>query len=379
MVMGRSVWGRSPGYPKGKGLLVCQDRYGHRIFTLMIHRIVLDDLLKMPDRVVFADVRTPAEFGQGHMPGAVNLPLFSNEERVRVGTTYKQVGKEAAILLGFDLAGPKWSGFIRQALEIAPQKRVAVHCWRGGMRSGAMAWALDLYGFDVYLLDGGYKHYRRWVVRQLERKVDFLVVGGMTGSGKTRTLQELDRLGEQVIDLEDIAQHQGSSYGTMNRLVQPSQEQFENNLADRLFRMDLRRKIWVEDEGRNIGRCQVPAIFWERMQAAPLFDLQVAVEQRVDALVKEYGSLDEAFLVECTDRIRKRLGTERAKDAIAAIREDRMADFIRLVLVYYDKTYRAALDAFGADRILRVPVGSADPVVNARQLMDLAKTHSIIL
>src|ERR1700759_354604 len=153
----------------------------------MTRRITIDELLTGPTMPI-ADVRTPAEFAHGHIPGAFNLPLFSNEERVLVGTTYKQVGKEAAILLGFDLTGAKWSGFIRQALEIAPKKKIALHCWRGGMRRGAMAWALDLYGFDVYLLERGYKSYRKWALRQFEETWQLWVIGGMTGSGKTRTL-----------------------------------------------------------------------------------------------------------------------------------------------------------------------------------------------
>lgn len=336
----------------------------------------MNELVKMPERIPYADVRTPAEFDQGHMPGAFNLPLFSNEERVRVGTTYKQVGREAAILLGFDLAGPKWSGFIRQALEIAPQKKIAVHCWRGGMRSGAMAWALDLYGFEVYLLAGGYKQYRQWVLRRFEEAFEIFVVGGMTGSGKTRILQQLGSLGEQIIDLEDLAQHQGSTYGTLNKLIQPSQEQFENNLADRLQRMDRGRKIWVEDESIAIGRCLVPKPFWSRMQTAPLFDLQVSLEQRIDALVREYGLLDKEFLVECTDRIRKRLGNERTQQAIAAIREDRMEDFIGLVLVYYDKAYRTAMNGRKADGVFTVSIDVADPGLNAGQLLDFVRTLS---
>ena len=188
----------------------------------------------LKDPVPLADVRTPAEFAHGHVPGAFNLPLFSDEERVSIGTTYKQVGKEAAILLGFDLTGPKWSGFIKQALEMAPEKKIAVHCWRGGMRSGAMAWALDIYGFEVYQVEGGYKQYRRWVLDQFEATYALFILGGMTGSGKTRILHELRSLGQQVIDLEELAQHRGSSFGSMNKLVQPTQEQFENNLASEL-------------------------------------------------------------------------------------------------------------------------------------------------
>src|ERR1700759_4202769 len=183
----------------------------------MTRRITIDELLTGPTMPI-ADVRTPAEFAHGHIPGAFNLPLFSNEERVLVGTTYKQVGKEAAILLGFDLTGAKWSGFIREALEIAPKKKIALHCWRGGMRSGAMAWALDLYGFDVYLLTRGYKHYRRRGLDTFAEKLNIRILGGLTGSGKTKVLHQLKSLGEQVIDLEDLAQHQGSAFGSMNSM-----------------------------------------------------------------------------------------------------------------------------------------------------------------
>jgi tRNA 2-selenouridine synthase len=339
----------------------------------MIHRIESDELIKIQDVVPVADVRTPAEFEKGHIPGAFNLPLFSNEERVLVGTTYKQESREAAILLGFDLAGPKWSGFIRQSLEMAPKKKIAVHCWRGGMRSGAMAWALDLYGFEVFLVKGGYKGYRKWVLRQFEENYLLYVLGGLTGSGKTKILHQLRLLGEQVIDLEDIAKHQGSSYGTLNRLIQPSQEQFENNFAEQLHRCDPNRGIWVEDESRNIGKCSIPPSFWRCMQESSLIDLQVSVDQRVAALVKEYGSLDKDFLVECTDRIRKRLGFEQTKQAINAIREDRMDEFIRLVLFYYDKTYRTALKHRGSERIFPVPIDKTDPALNARLVLDHAR------
>src|ERR1700712_1765562 len=130
----------------------------------MIKPVLINDFLHIDAHIPLIDVRTPAEFAKGHVPGAFNLPLFSNEERVRVGTTYKQTGREEAILLGFDLTGHKWSGFIKQALIIAPDKQIAVHCWRGGMRSNAMAWALDLYGFEVQLIAGGYKSYRRWAL-----------------------------------------------------------------------------------------------------------------------------------------------------------------------------------------------------------------------
>jgi len=342
----------------------------------MIRRISVED---REAGVPVADVRTPAEFEQGHIPGAFNLPLFSNEERVSVGTTYKQQSREAAILLGFDLVGSKWSGFIRTALERAPEKKIAVHCWRGGMRSGAMAWALDLYGFQVYLIEGGYKRYRRWVLEQFEQTWNLSVVGGMTGSGKTRILHELRGRGEQVIDLEELAQHQGSTYGSLGRLVQPSQEQFENNLAYQLTGLDRVRRIWVEDESLTIGRRMIPRTFWKGMQSAVLFDVQVPVDVRVRNLAAEYGILNPDFLVECTERIWKRLGPEQTKRAVVAIRENRMEDFVREVLVYYDKTYRTGVKGRDVSRVVPVPVRDGDVVRNAGLVLAAAEAARVVM
>jgi len=339
----------------------------------MTRRYTIDQLLTgIP--VPIADVRTPAEFAHGHIPAAVNIPLFTNEERITVGTAYKRQGREAAILLGFDLSGSKWSSFIRQALELAPEKKIAVHCWRGGMRSAAMAWALDLYGFEVSLIQGGYKQYRRWVLRRMEEPWDFRVVGGMTGSGKTAILKQLDKQGEQTVDLEDLAQHQGSTYGTLNRLTQPTQEQFENLLATRLSALDPTRPIWIEDESQSIGRCILAKPFYTRMREAPLFDLQVPLDQRVAALEQEYGGLDRDFLIECTERITKRLGPEQTRNAITAIREGRIRDFIRQVLVYYDKAYRKGLEFRDAARIIELPLETHDPLQNTARLLDAARS-----
>jgi tRNA 2-selenouridine synthase len=339
----------------------------------MTRPIHIEELLALPADIPVADVRTPAEFAHGHIPGAANLPLFSNEERVKVGTIYKQQGREAAILLGFDLTGPKWSGFIRQAQDIAPAKKIALHCWRGGMRSAAMAWALDLYGFEVFTIRGGYKSFRHWTLRQSQRPYPLSVIGGMTGSGKTRVLSRLRESGEQTIDLEDLAQHQGSTYGSLNRLIQPTQEQFENNLAIQLAKMDLQRSIWIEDESQNIGRCLIPKLFWAQVRDATLFDLQVPEAHRVAALVGEYGGLDKDFLIESTERIGRRLGPEQTKNAIAAIREDRMADFIRQVLVYYDKTYRKGLTGRELCRIVTIVAPDGNAKANAEHLLSAAR------
>jgi len=335
----------------------------------MIKNTGINNFLKLDSSIPVVDVRTPAEFAQGHICGAHNIPLFSNDERAEVGTTYKQAGREQAILLGFDLTGSKWSGFIKQALEIASSKKIAVHCWRGGMRSGAMAWCLDLYGFDVYLLTGGYKHYRRRVQDTFAEKFDMRILGGLTGSGKTKVLYQLKALGEQVIDLEGLAGHQGSAFGSMNRLEQPTQEQFENNLAAGLVLLDRHRPVWIEDESITIGKCAVPNPLFNQMREAPITVLKVSPDARVDALVSEYGVLDKDFLKTCTQKIWKRLGPEQTKNAISAIDEDRMADFIRTVLVYYDKTYRNGLAKRDQSKIVEIDSDGADAAANARMII----------
>jgi tRNA 2-selenouridine synthase len=336
----------------------------------MIQKLDIVEFLKLADTAPIIDVRTPLEFAHARIPGAFNLPIFSNEERVLVGTCYKQKSREEAILLGFDLTGPKWSGFIQDALKIAPDKKILVHCWRGGMRSGAMAWALSLYGFDVYLLEGGYKRFRNWVLDQFKEEYPLLVVGGMTGSGKTNTLIELKNLNQQVIDLEDIAQHQGSAYGSMGKLIQPSQEHFENILASQLVKTDRTKPIWVEDESLSIGRCFIPNSFFKQMRETTLLKLEVPFQKRVDFLVEEYGKLNKEFLIERTLKIGKRLGPLQTKEAIQAIETDQMELFIKMVLVYYDKTYSNGQGKRLAEKVYPLPCKSTNAKENSKILLN---------
>ena len=344
----------------------------------MIQTLDIDKFLQLAETIPVIDVRTPLEFAHAHIPDAHNLPIFSNDERVQVGTTYKQKSREAAILLGFDLTGPKWSGFIKQALKIAPGKKILIHCWRGGMRSGAMAWALNLYGFEVFLLEGGYKRYRNWVLDQFKETYSILILGGMTGSGKTKTLNRLKDHSQQVIDLEDLAQHQGSSYGSMGQLIQPGQEQFENLLARELNKIDKNTPLWLEDESLSIGRCFIPNPIFHQMRQAPVMKIIVPFQERVDFLVKEYGVLDRDFLVESTVRIGKRLGPEQTRDAILAIRENRMDDFIKIVLVYYDKTYANGQGKREKESIHIIECSSTDAEENCRLLLNHIKSSLMI-
>lgn len=343
----------------------------------MIQTLDIFNFLNLADTIPVIDVRTPLEYKHAHIPGAHNLPIFSNEERVKVGTTYKKQGREKAILLGFDLTGAKWSGFIREALEISPGKKIIVHCWRGGMRSGAMAWALNLYGFEVYLLEGGYKRYRNWVLAQFSENYPILILGGMTGSGKTQILHILKDQNQQVIDLEALACHQGSSYGSMGYLMQPSQEQFENLLATELNKTDQTIPLWLEDESLSIGKCFIPNQLFSQIRKAPVLQIVVPHQERVDHLVKEYGTLDKDFLIESTLRIRKRLGPEQTRDAVAAIRDNCMDTFIKIVLTYYDKTYANGQGKRPREGIHRIECSSTDPLENTRQLLKYIESQNL--
>lgn len=335
----------------------------------MVKQLPLAEFLEKAKTTVVVDVRTPLEFQQGHIPGAFNIPIFSNEERVIVGTTYKQEGKQPAILLGFELTGLKWAEFIKEAEKIAPDKKIMVHCWRGGMRSGAMAWAFDLYGFEVYTLKGGYKTFRRSGIDAFSNNYPFVVLSGSTGCAKTKTLQELKTLGEQVIDLEDLAQHQGSSFGSMGKLTQPSQEQFENLLGEALQNIDPTKRVWIEDESVTIGKRVIPKPIWDQMRKSEIIRIETPKEERIDFLNEDYGNLDKDFLKESVLRITKRLGPLETKLTLAAIDEGRMKDFIRQVLVYYDKTYLRGLHNREILNMQVINLEKINPKENAKAIL----------
>ncbi|MBU1371171.1 MAG: tRNA 2-selenouridine(34) synthase MnmH [Bacteroidetes bacterium] len=338
----------------------------------MVKQYSLPDFLGKSKSTIVVDVRTPLEFVQGHITGAVNIPIFTNEERVLVGTTYKQQGRQPAILLGFELTGPKWAEFIRKAEEVAPDKKILVHCWRGGMRSGAMAWAFDLYGFEVGTLKGGYKAFRRAGIDAFSKTYPFMILSGSTGSAKTKILQALKSLGEQVIDLEDLAKHQGSSFGSMGKLEQPSQEQFENLFGSELQEMDCSKRIWLEDESVTIGKRVIPKPIWDQMRKAQVVKIDIPKDERIEFLNEDYGNLDKDFLKASVLRISKRLGPLETKLTLRAIDEGRMKDFIKQVLVYYDKTYAKGINSRSQDSIYTLPLNQINPVENAKAILNFA-------
>lgn len=315
------------------------------------------------------DVRSPGEYKHGHIPGALSFPLFSDEERAAVGTVYKQKSKEAAMELGLEYVGPKMAGFVREAKKLAPHRQLAVHCWRGGQRSGSMAWLLRQAGFDVVTLDGGYKNYRRAVLDGFsEPRYPLLILGGRTGSGKTKVLWALQALGEQVLDLERLANHKGSAFGFIGEPPQPTVEQFENDLSHALRQFDPSRRIWTENESRSIGRIFIPDGFWVQMKAAPLLHLDIPHAARIQNLLDDYVLTDRDELRTAFLKIEKKLGGQHLKAALEALDRDDFAAAADIALRYYDKTYQHGLDTSQSPDIQVLRFEHGDPALIAQEL-----------
>lgn len=322
--------------------------------------IDIEKFLELSEQHPVLDVRSPSEFLHAHLPGAISFPLFSDEERKVVGTTYKQESRERAIKVGLDFFGPKMRPLVEQAEEITSKygsKTVLVHCWRGGMRSGGVAWLLNLYGLNVYTLAGGYKSFRRWALSQFEKEYPLHLVGGYTGSGKTDLLATLKKKQEFVLDLEGLAHHKGSAFGNIGQPEQPSQEHFENNLALTLYRIQQKdpTRIWVEDESQRIGRVNIPQVLWQQVRRSPVYFLNIPFEKRLLYIIEGYGSLDKQRLADATDRIRKKLGDKNATEAIGFIQNGQIAEAFDILLRYYDKLYQKSLyNREQAESLIRV-------------------------
>lgn len=230
------------------------------------------------------------------------------------------------------------------AEQVSSPRTVLVHCWRGGMRSSAVAWLLDLYGFKVYTLIGGYKKFRRYVLDTFELPFDLELLGGYTGSGKTMVLSALKDAGESVVCLETLARHKGSAFGNIERHPQPTQEMFENMLAKELRSISQSKNpVWVEDESQRIGLVNIPSAFWKTMRKSPVRFLDIPFEARLEYITREYGSLDPEKLVEAIGRISEKLGHLNAKTAILLLKEGKITESFEILLKYYDKHYLKAL------------------------------------
>ena len=344
-----------------------------------INKLNIEEFLAFAQNNPVLDVRSPGEYAHAHIPGAVSFPIFTNEERKLIGTTYKQESREKAIKIGLDSFGKNMVSMVEEAEKIiAAQKsasrEIGIHCWRGGMRSAAMAWLLDLYGFKVYLLNGGYKAYRRWALQQFEKEYKLLVLGGYSGGDKTGVLQELKKIKEPVIDLEGLAAHRGSAFGAFGMGPQPSQEHFENLLALELHKLAITfndATIWIEAESQRLGDINIPFIFYIKMRTAPLFFLDIPFEKRVAHILKHYGKFEKEKLINAIVRIKKKLGGLETKTAINALLEDDLNECFSVLLKYYDKLYLKSTHSKeeGERSITYITSDSTDSKLNSEKLI----------
>lgn len=340
----------------------------------MISDVSIEEALEIKKPII--DVRSPGEFESGHIPGAVNIPLFSDKERADVGTAYKQTSKEAATELGYKYVKPKLRSFITQSREAAPGGIVSVHCWRGGMRSKAFAKHLSENGFaKVCRITGGYKVYRNYVLDELARPFELNVLGGYTGSGKTYVLYELQKRGEQVVDLEGLANHKGSAFGGIGQGEQPTVEQFENNLHHKISRLDRDQPIWVEDESHNIGSVKIPMPFYNQMRQAKLYFTDIPKEERAKHLVAEYSGCDSEKLAGSIHRISRRLGGFREQNAIDYLKEDNYYESALITLAYYDKYYLRSMQKRKRRDVVHVELSTVSPTQNSVIILNEARQN----
>ena len=371
----------------------------------MIQKVTIEEFLKLAKQYPVLDVRSPGEHAHAHIPTAHSLPLFTDEERKQVGTAYKQQSREAAIKIGLDYFGVKMRKMVEEVegisnLELGKQEiskidtqfpipnsqSLLLHCWRGGMRSAAIAWLLDMYGFKVYLLAGGYKAYRKWVLAQFEKEYNLNIIGGYTGTGKTLLVHELIKQNKTVIDLERLANHKGSAFGAIENMPQPGQEMFENLLAAELadVRCSLTEQnssttnngqrttvIYLEDESQRIGNLQIPMPLWYTMRKSPVFFIDIPFDERLDYITAEYGKQKKETLLEAILRIQKRLGGLETKNALRFLAEDNYRECFRILLSYYDKWYYKGLhNRENISNLLnKIPCTSVDTKTNTQKIL----------
>lgn len=335
-------------------------------------RVEAEEFLKLSENIPVIDVRSPGEFQSGHIPGAFNIPLFDDSERVVVGTKYKKEGRPEAILEGLKLIGPSMYKKLEEAVKLASGGKLLVHCWRGGMRSESMAWLFGLGGIESYVLEGGYKGYRNHILEKLSEKRSAIVLGGMTGSSKTHILRRIREKGHQFIDLEAMANHKGSAFGSLGQPPQPSTEQFANDLYREWVRLENSRPVWLEDESRNIGTVFLPELFYVNMQEVKTIILMMDIQTRLPRLMEEYSVYPPEVLKASVLKISKRLGGDNTREAVEAIDSGDIAKAIEISLRYYDKAYMFSIKRKTSGDIIYIETDTDDIETNAMKVLEAA-------
>lgn len=335
-----------------------------------MERVDAERFLAAGSNGTMLDVRSPGEFAKGHIPGAVNLPIFSDLERAKVGTAYKQQSREEAISLGLSIVGPKMQEMAEQAKSIATDGHLHVYCWRGGMRSEKMAWLFELVGLQTTVLDGGYKNYRKYLHQEIASYDNLVILQGPTGSGKTKILTAMKQLGEQVLDLEALAHHKGSAFGSLGEEEQPTTQQFQNNILNELRKFVTHKPIWVESESATIGRVYLPEELWQQMNNARVVSIEVPREVRIKNIMEDYGHFSKEQLVARIDNLHDNLGLNRVNEIRQLVFDGDIAGAVDELLHYYDKRYAFSADKYKQGQKTDVKLAFGDHRTKARMILE---------
>ncbi|GBF32779.1 selenophosphate-dependent tRNA 2-selenouridine synthase [Desulfocucumis palustris] len=312
----------------------------------MAKDIKIEDAFNMPGATL-VDVRSENEYNEDTIPGAVNIPLLNNEERAMVGTVYKRENPVKARRLGLNLISPRLPAMLREYEQKASNGRdVVLFCWRGGLRSQFVTYMLDLMGFNVYRVAGGYKSYRKYINSYLERELPHraVVIHGLTGVGKTEVLKGLEARGLPVLDLEGLACHRGSVFGKIGMPLSPSQKKFESMIVKNFVASAKQGVFVVECESKRLGRLLVPQSVINSMKMGYNILLYASIQERIHRSVKEYVSGSDAnmqSLVEAIQSITRYLGNAKADKLVNLLREKKYEDAVEILLLdYYDPLYK---------------------------------------
>lgn len=320
-----------------------------------MNRIRIEEALK-DKNVLLIDVRSPLEFEEDHIVGAVNIPILDNEERAIIGTLYRHEGKDTAIKKGLEFVSPKLESLYRQLRELSQKHKLAIYCFRGGMRSSSVVDFASSCDLKVYKLEGGYKGYRRYVIsylQTLKERFQFVVLHGHTGIGKTEMLLELEKLGMAILDLEFFAKNSGSVFGDLYYDGNPpSQKYFESSIFHKLQEYERKgqRLIFMESESKKIGRCILSAEFWEMMQDGKHILVEASLQSRVKRCVGDYAKKQrdsDEGLIRAVSRLKDKLGKKKVSELIEQIQKksyEEVAGF--LMEHYYDHLYLHSQDKY---------------------------------
>ena len=322
------------------------------------------------------DVRSPDEYYKGHMPNSINIPVFNNEERSIIGKKYKLAGRQFAVREGFKIIENKIDKLINKFILIKNEflissidkfsndKNIKIYCARGGMRSQSMFWLFEKFNYPCITLNGGYKTYRNWVLNSFEDKQNILVIGGKTGTRKTKILNKLKSLDYQILDFESLANHRGSSFGGLGMKEQPTNEQYENLIAEDLNKFNKKNYIFVEAESPSIGKNRIPNKLYKQMKNAKRIEIIRDERIRIEELINTYSKYKKIDLKESVLKISKRLGPQRTKSAIDSIDNENWENVCKSVLEYYDRCYEYELKDKEDVKILDMKLSSDYEIIN---------------